>query len=328
MIALNYTKVKEVAADVEKYAGLIGERAKEVAQIIGEPLDARNSFVDVVNLVAETRTVAPTEYVYYHSARIPSDKCEVITADGIVTQRTNSLIAPTAFTFIDVSSNEEMVKITDLAKRKEDIMARVNETINDGLNSYEIQYVVALMAAGAASSGNTVTLGSGVSTFQFQHVVQMLQQVNKYGDAYVLLMGTTVYQDFLLWDWTDNKNQNIKAQFNALGIVAKQIPAWEVDVDSSTKYQMVATKAYLVATRVAGNKKPVLFVRRQLGEIANLLGVVSVAGDVPERLVLQSMNPVSVGTNNARTLSVALVGFEEVVGACTNVYGVSEFTRA
>lgn len=328
MITLKYVNTKELAADATYRSNLLGDRAKEIAQIIGEPIDARNAFTDVVNLVAEVRTAQPTDYVYYHTARIPSDKVEVITADGIVTQRTNSLIAPTQFTFIDVSSNEEMVKLTDLAKRKEDIMARVNESINDGLNSYEIQYVVALMAAAAASSTNQVTLGSGVATFQFQHVIQMLQQVNKYGDSYVLLMGTTVYQDFLLWDWTDDKNQNIRQQFNNLGIVAKQIPAWEVDVDGSTKYQMVATKAYLVATRVAGNKKPLLFVRRQLGELAAMLGVVSVAGDVPERLVLQSMNPISVGTNNARTLSVALIGFEEVVAAATNIYGISEFSRA
>ena len=329
MVALKKVAVKEVAAAQAEKFGMMDNRQREIAQIIGEPIDARNYFVDVVSLVAETRTVAPTEYVYYHTARIPTDRVEVITADSVVTQRTNSLVAPTQFTFVDVASNEEIVKLTDLAKRKEDIMARVNESINDGLNTKEINYTVALLAAGASASSNTVTLGSGVTTFQYQHVIQMLQQVNKYGDSYVLLMGTTVYSDYLLWDWTDNKYQNIKAQFDRMGIRAMQIPAWAAtDEDSGSITQMTATKAYLVATRAAGNKKPILFVRRQLGELAGLMGVESVAGDVPERLVLQSSNPVAVGASNARTLSVALVGYEEIVGACVNNYAVSEFTRA
>ena len=329
MIALKHSQVKEIAANAEKYADILGSRAKEIAQVVGEPIDARNYFTDVVNMVSEVRTADPEEYVYYHTARIPTDRIEVVTADAVVTQRTNSLIAPTAFTFIDVASNEEIVKLTDLAKRKENIMARVNESINDGLNTKEINYVVSLLAAAATSSSQTVTLGSGVTTFQYQHVIQMLQQVNKYGDEYVLLMGTTCYQDYLLWNWTDNKNQDIFAAFRNIGIKPVQVQAWAAtDEDSGSITQMTATKAYLVATRTKSAKKPILMVRRKLGDLAGLLGVTSVDGDVPERLVLQSMNPVGAGASNARTLSVALTGFEELVAACVNIYAVSEFTRA
>lgn len=327
MITLKTVPVKETASAQEKYAHVHGEKAREIAQIIGEPIDARNYFVDVVNAVSEVHTVEPEEYVYYHTARIPTDRFEVATNDSVVTQRSNSLIAPTAFTFMDVASNEELVKWTDLAKRKENIMARVNESINDGLNTKEINYVVSLLAAGATASSNLVTLGSGVTTFQFQHVIQMLQQVNKYGNAYVLLMGTTCWQDYLLWDWTDNKNQNIRAQFDNLGIKPLQISAFTAtDEDSGSIAQMTATKAYLVAT--AGNKKPILFVRRKLGEIAGMLGVMSSQGDIPERLVVESAGVTGVGATNVRTLAVSLVGYEEIVAACVNSYQVSEFSRS
>lgn len=323
MIALK--GIKEVASIQPN--GVWDSRDRENAMILGEPIDARGSFVDLVSLVSVTKTVEPTEYVYYHTARIPTDKAEVVTTDGIVTLRTNSLVAPTLFTFIQVASNEEQVLINYLAERKEDVMARINETIEDGLNTYEIQYVVSLLAAACASTGNQVTLGSGVSTFQYQHVIQMLQQVNKYGDQYVLLMGTTCYQDFLLWEWTDNKNQNIRAQFDKIGIKPYQIPAWEVDLDSVTKYQMTATKAYLVAIKSSAKTggKPILFVRRKLGAIASMLGIQTENGDVPERLILRCPAPRK--ATSSSTLAISMIGYEDIVAASVNNYLVSEFTR-
>ena len=326
MIALTFSKIKEIAADSAEYSQLLGNRAKEIAQVFGEPIDARNYFVDLVKMVANVETVPPEEFAYYHTARIPTDTIEVVTADSIVTQNTNSLIAPTQLDFIDVASNEEIVKFTDLAKRKENIMARVNKSINDGLNTKEINYAVGLLAAAALASGNTVTLGTGVETFQFKHVIKMLQKVNKYGDAYKLMMGTTVYEDYLLWNWTDNKNQDIFEAFKRMNIEAVQIPGWvATDEDDGSISQMSATKAYLVATR--SNLKPLLFIRRQLGELSNLLGVVSEKGDVPERLIIQSLAPVAAGASNSRLLSVAMTGFEELVAAAVNNYMVCEFSR-
>lgn len=305
--------------------------AFEVSQILGEPRDARvnNGFDQIITMVSEVASAEPTDYVYYHVARIPVDKVVNITSTGYVVQENISLIAPTAFTFIDMASNEQYVKFVDLAKRKEDVLARVNQSIDFGLNSWELYYLLGLMATACASTGNQVTLDTAEVRFSFEHAVEMIQKVVDYGDNYVLLMGANVDADVKMWEFNDNKFMSTLAQLERLGVKRVRVPAFSVTVDGTPTAIIDPNKAYLVAlnSNSAMAQKPCLFVRRKLGEIAELTGVLSADGKVPERLILTTGNPVPVGATNQRMLAVAVNGYEELVAAITNPYAICEFER-
>ena len=88
-----------------------------------------------------------------------------------------------------------------------------------------------------------------------------------------------------------------------------------------------ATKAYLVAldTEVG---KPILFVRKRLGDIDLLGAAIKNLGDKAERWIFASPMPVTHVAGNARYLAVALTGIEEVVIAIVNPYALSSYTRA
>ena len=58
----------------------------EIAKIIGQPLDPRKPYPDVIGLVAETDTADPDEFTYYYDVLVETDVVHTITATGAVTQ--------------------------------------------------------------------------------------------------------------------------------------------------------------------------------------------------------------------------------------------------
>lgn len=307
-----------------------GEFDPELAMILGEPSDARKAYAPIVEAICDTAVALPTDYVYYHTSRLPTDRVTVITSTGAATQNVNSLVAPNAFTFIDLASNEEQVSWVDLAARKEDVIARLNKSIETGMNNYELYYVLQLLDSAATAVSQAVTLGSGETRFDFTHAVQMLQHVSKYGDQFVLLCGDTVYQDYLLWEFNDNKNVSLKAQLKEMGVEVMRVPTFSLTIDGGATNIMTATKAFMVAKQAGTtvNGKPLVMVRRDLGEITGLAGIQREDGSNPTRLIIKSMAPVATGSTNTRKLAAAFVGFEVLVAAAINPYAISSFTRA
>jgi len=300
----------------------------EIARVIGEPRDPRKSYPDLVKLICEVDTADPDEYVYYYDVLEDTDKVYTITSGGSVTSSNVSPDTPTLFNFVDVASPEYYVKLTDLMKAKERVLARKKQTINRALNGYEINYLISLMATACNSSGNQVSLGSSETSFQIDHLVEMVDKVKDYGDGYVLLVSSTIEQDIILWNWTHDKNIDVFQTFDKLNVKIVRIPNTTVTIDNSSTSLITSTKAYLVATNsnAAVGKNPLLFVRKRLNDIELLGGVISEKGDKPERLVLVSPNPMNVG--GTRYLAVGLTGYEEIVAAVTNPKAIVEFTRA
>jgi hypothetical protein len=115
--------------------------------------------------------------------------------------------------------------------------------------------------------------------------------------------------------------------FKDLGITKVRFGVGNLTVDTNAAArQLTSITAYLVATdSVVG--KPFLFVRKLLNDIDMLGAAIKQDGTKPQRLVFVSPNPITVAGGN-RYLAVGLTGYENVVGACINPYGVSKFTRA
>jgi hypothetical protein len=154
----------------------------------------------------------------------------------------------------------------------------------------------------------------------------MLDVVQDYGDKFVLIAGTTVAKDIVLWDWTENKYHSLKEALADLNVEIIRVNQ-TVTIDGSSTAVIAATKAYLVATDTEVGK-PLLFVRKKLNSIAMLGGVIAESGEQPERLIISSNNPVSVLSGSKRYLAVGVTGYEELVIAVTNPYALAYFVRS
>jgi hypothetical protein len=304
---------------VMKYTGL------ELAKILGEPRDPRKPYTLLQTTVCETATAEPEDYVYSFDVLQDTDKIYTITSTGELTQESVTPDSPALLTFIDIASPEYYVRITDLAKKKEDVLARKTTTINRAMNAYENRLIVAGID-GAVQTAKQFGLNSGATTFQYSNLVDMLDSVIDFGDRFVLIAGTAIAKDIVLWDWTDNKYQSLKAALEDLNVEIIRINQ-TVTIDGSSTPVIASDKAYLVATDTEVGK-PVLFVRKKLDSIAMLGGVLAESGDQPERLIITSHNPVTVLSGSKRFLAVGVTGYEELVVSVINPYALACFTRA
>lgn len=297
----------------------------EVAKIIGEPIEPRKPYTDVVEAVCFTDTAEPNEYVYYHVALAATNQVYNITATGAITSSNVSPQAPSAFTFIDNATPEYYVKINELASAKEATLARVLKLINQTLNMNENKYIFDLADAG---SGFQHTLASAQMRFSYNDLIGMMLDIVDYSDNYVLFVGSEIDSDMLLWDWNDNKYHSVIAAFKDLGIQKIRMGVGNLTVDANAAArQLGASKAYLIGTSTTMGK-PFVFVRKKLNDIELLGAAIKQNGEKPERLVFVSPNPVTASGGTTRYMAVGITGYEQVVAALVNSYAVSEFTRS
>ena len=114
----------------------------EMAKILGEPRDPRVPYTLLQGAVCQTATAEPEDYVYSFDAVLDTDKIYTITSNGELTQENVTPLSPVLLTFIDIASPEYYIKLTDLANKKEDVLARKTLTINRAMNAYENRLIV------------------------------------------------------------------------------------------------------------------------------------------------------------------------------------------
>jgi WD40 repeat protein len=298
----------------------------EIARILGEPRVPEKTVPEIVASLCELDTADPDEYVYYYDVLADTDICYDITATGSVTSQNVTPDTPALFNFTDVSTPEYYVKITDLAKAKETVLARKTALIERSLNLYETFYLMTVMDP-AVRAGNTEGLRSSASHFSYENLIEMIDDVKDYSDNYTLVAGGTIDKDIMLWDWRDNKYANLAEALKALGIDVIRLKVPPVTINSVVQTVLSSTVAYLVGKNTVMGK-PFLFVRKRLNDIDFLGGVLKQNGEKPERLIFVSPNPIVASGGSTRYLAVGITGFEEIVVACTNPYAIAKFNRA
>jgi hypothetical protein len=307
----------------------------EMAKIIGEPKDPRKPYPELISKICETESTDPEDFTYYFTSEMETEKIYVITSNGAVTQEYVSLHDPVLLTYVDVATPEYYVKLTDYLRKKEDVFARKNRTINRALNAEELRLTTSLLDSAADGSGKSFDLSSGQTRFRFPDLIDMIEQVQDFGDEYVFVTGAQVDKDLKLWDWEDNKYRNFQQAFSELTVDKVRISlsgaaaTYQRDPDNSSGLSSVnvldANKAFLVAKNTEMGK-PLLFVRKKVDTIEQLGGYVTTNGDAPERVVFTSPNPVSVQAGN-RYLAVGITGYEQIIAVVTNQYGICRFRR-
>jgi hypothetical protein len=262
--------------------------------------------------------------VYYFDALAETDTILTTSASG-VTQTAVTPDTPALVTWVDLSSNEYYVTINNLASAKERVLARLVKLINRSLNVEENYRILQLCSGAAADRSNIYNFTSGTSRFTYLNCTDMVDGVKDYADDFVLVAGTNVDKDIIQWDWNDNKYTSLKAAFEDLKINVIRINQ-TVTRDTVSTLILSKNNAYLIG-RDTEMGKPLLFARKKLNSIEILGGIISQAGDQPERLVFVSPNPITV-TSTARYLAVGVVGFEQIVGVVSNSYAIAKFERS
>lgn len=297
----------------------------EIARILGEPVDPRKPYPEVLELVCETEIAEPTDYTYYFDVLVETDIVYTITSTGEVTQNNVTPDTPAAMTFADFASPEYYVKITDLASAKERTLARKVKTINRAMNAQEVQKVISLIDA-AVPAGNKFTLASGATRFTYERLVTMIDAITDYADGYVLLAGTVIDKDIKLWDWNDNKYTSLAAALKDLNVtIVRQFGS--VTLDGASNPILTSTYAYLVGTSSATGK-PLIWVRKKLDDIDLMGGSIKENAEKPQRLIFVSPNPIHATSGTNRYLAVGITGFEEYAAAVVNPYALARFIRS
>lgn len=297
----------------------------EISRIIGEPKDPARPYPTLVNAICEVDSADPDEYVYYFDVLADTNKIYVITANGSVTTENVIADTPAQLSWVDLATPEYYVKVIDLAKAKERVLGRKKATINRALNTEENKVVIDLLDAAAVGQANLNDLRSGETSFNYAHLIDMIDQVIDYSEDYTLVAGTMIDKDIKLWDWKDNKYHSLKDAFADLGVDVVRINQTLSREGASAAAILDSNVCYLAGKVTEQPGKPILFVRKRMNEIEKLAGIISTVGNQPERLVFVSPNPVQVSTT--RYLAVALTGYEEYAAATTNPYAISKFTR-
>ena len=194
------------------------------------------------------------------------------------------------------------------------------------MNGYENYKILDLLNTAVIAQGNLNDLRSGETAFNYQHLIDMIDQVIDYSDNYVLVMGSQIDKDIKLWNWTDNKYHNLLDALKDLQVERIRMKQ-SITIDGGGASDVLsASVCYLVGRMTEGEpSKPITFVRKKMNDIEILGGTITSSGDKPERLIFVSPNPVQV--SGTRYLAVGVTGYEEYAAAVTNPYALSKFTR-
>jgi len=294
----------------------------EIAKTLGDVYDVELPIPEVISAIFRTERAEVGEHVYYLAPEVADKKVLALTSDCIVTQVKVTPRTRTEVTWTDLVSEEYYVCIPDLLKADHNVLQFFGDSIIEAMDRQEVFAVLALVAAGAASTGNVYTLDSGKTKFDYPKLVEMARSVAKYGKNLVLITGADVTTDITLMNYDADKNQAVSLESAG---VKTWIPVEEltVDVNAVSKTVIAANRAYLVAVSDSKNNKPGIFVRRKVEALGAASDTEVIA---KERIAIMSGNMMNVGSN--RKISKAIAGFEEYSGTLVNAYTVAQFTRS
>ena len=224
-----------------------------------------------------------------------------------------------------MNSKEEYVLIDDILGETDNVsvLARRKESISRGMDKIELRAIITAILANTAGylPGVSCPEFTVSSTHDLYDVIMgMKHDIEDYGDAFVLLVGTTVKEKIDTYDKDNvasfNYNITLLERLEKLGIkVIKMFGKVEVTDGGGELAIMDSKKLILVAknSRIAEGK-PVKFVRRKISaDIAKLMGA---DVDSAQRALIVSPTPVNKAGIN--TLAYSIYGYESNIFTITN----------
>jgi hypothetical protein len=290
----------------------------EIAKVIGQPIDASLPVPFEISAICDIETAEFGEDVYYFAAYDNNTDIVYTAGDaGELTSNRKSPSGATALTFVGLQSDLAYVTINELQDAKDQSgLARKKAAITRSMDKYEVKRLLDVILAIASQEVELATADD-----IYSGIMKMAHKVIDYGDNFVLLCGSTVWEAINSYDrdhvQSFNFRLSIKEMCREYGIeIIKVVGNVALDTTTSSAAVLSATKAILVArdSKLKAGK-PCLFVRRKINpEVAAQLGI---PADAAERLIT-TVGGLQVINNHKNILGFGVVGYECNIQAITN----------
>jgi hypothetical protein len=302
----------------------------EIARHLGEPINPKLPAAFELDLIADILPPAkPGEKIWKFSAfRSANDICLQVDAAGALTQVKRTPTGDAEMTFIGLDSKEEYVLLDDILAEEDNVgvLADRKASITRSMDKRELSTVLNAILSKTAGylpgvDPEEVTVASGADLYK--KILEMKHKAEDYGDKYVLLCGTTLYEaiDDYEIDKAGSHNYNVTGgdllkRLRRKGIEpVKVFGNVELTDGGGETAVMPATKAVLVAqnSRIAEGK-PIKVVRRMITpEIARLMGGEGV--DNRQRMLWTKG---IVNKAGVTTLGYSVFGYESIIFTIVN----------
>jgi hypothetical protein len=290
----------------------------EIAKVIGQPIDASLPVPFEISAICDLDTAEFGEDVYYFAAYDNNTDIVYTAGDsGEITSNKKAASGATSLTFVGLQSDLAYVTINELQDAKDQSgLARKKAAITRSMDKYEVKRLLDVILAIASQEVELATADD-----IYSGIMKMAHKVIDYGDNFVLLCGSTVWEAINSYDrdhvQSFNFRLSIKEMCKEYGIeIVKVVGNVALDTTTSSAAVLAATKAILVArdSKLKAGK-PCLFVRRKINpEVAAQLGI---PADAAERLIT-TIGGLQVINNHKNILGFGVVGYECNIEAITN----------
>lgn len=296
----------------------------EIAKVIGQPLDSNIPVPVELTEICDLETAEFGEDIYYFSAYDDNTDTVYTSADsGEITSNKKTVSGATALTFVGRQSDLAYVTINELQDSKDQsALGRKKLAITRSMDKDDVKRVLDLILA-VASQEVEATTGEDL----YDAILKMIHKVVDFGDNFILLVGSTVWEAINSYD-KDNVSTfhykiSIKEMLTDNGIKLVKVTGSTITLDSGSALPVLAaTKGIMVArnSKLNVGGKPCLFVRRRINpEVAALLGI---EPDKAQRLIT-TIGGLQVINNSKNILGYGVVGYEAVIQAITNYKAIA-----
>jgi len=288
----------------------------EVAKVFGQPIDPALPVDPVLVEIANKGTLEVGDNAYVFNSY--DENVDVIYTAGVngeVVSNKKSPQGAVEVQMVGYQTDLAYVTLQELSNSKDVTpLARKKAAIARGLDKLEVKTMLDLLLG---ISSQEVTRVSGQDIYD--GVVSMVAKVSDYGDNYVLLVGSTVYNAILTYDKDNANNLNYRMSiFDMLNNYKIKLikVLGNVQLDSGSYDLVLGTnKAILVAknsTVVEG--KPCLLIRRRFSaELSQSIGL-----DTEAERMTSVIGGLQVINNHKNILGYGVLGYENVGMAVTN----------
>ena len=298
-----------------------------LAKTLGEPLDSELQVPAFLDGICDLELANYGDDQYTFQTYDDSNSI-VYTAgiDGEVVSARKTLAGATVLPLVGIQSKlhyislESLQYITSSVVNKDlTAMARLKKSITRSMDNYEAKLVLDLINN---LSGQAVNLATADDVYS--GIMAMYHKVMDFGNNFVLLCGSTVYEAINTYDRDHVQSFNfrlgIREMCKDLGIeIIKVVGNAGLDTTTSILPVLAATKAILVAKdSTISNSKPIMFVRRKVSpEVAKAMGL-NVEG---QRIITSVGGLQCIGTGNV--LGYGVVGYESFGCAVVNAKAIA-----